>query len=521
MLILSVSLYLFLIGWIILLLHRINKKSGINWLISVLTGLIALFAWGGIGFLQDVSLQFDLSTSPLGTPAVFSIAMDSLSRGMGVLGLAYLVFILNSWMIELDQNWIFTRIKNIFLYASIFLFLISAQNLFTYLVFLIFLDSFEFLQRIIQIRSLAEFKPVFASLILRFFGAYLFFIGWLLSENTSIASVHSLEVLVIAMLLRLWSGLYGVKPLKEKKQLKYGSFEEIILFLLGQLIFFIRFPLGNPLPVWMHMLATIAVILMVYHLVQWLREKARYSSIMYFLQFQMIFLIFYCQAGTQAGFLSVIFAALLVAAIIYFRPINHRYYRWFMIPIFALLLGLPYLPTSSLWGIQDRQYMGLYLFYCIYILGIRSRYEQQTTEDVRYERWMLAIYPVGYLPFILGLVYLVVKKELPIQVGQLWISIAAAAGTLLFFLFEWLRYKKILKFDESAQWIASLFDVLWKRFGLIFQRGWVLRILRFFSKLLQRAIQFITNILEGDGGLLWSIVLLILFLSMIRTVQGK
>jgi hypothetical protein len=51
----------------------------------------------------------------------------------------------------------------------------------------------------------------------------------------------------------------------------------------------------------------------------------------------------------------------------------------------------------------------------------------------------------------------------------------------------------------------------------VFSLNWLYRLLWSLYRLLQQAIQALTDILEGDGGVLWVFVLLALFVSVVRS----
>ena len=518
MLILSISIYLFIIGWILLLLQRINKKHGINWLVSVIAGLLGLIAWGVLGSLKPFTLEFDFATVPFGLPGNFVLGMDTFSRGIGVMGLAYIVYVINSWMNDLDIKGTFTRIKNIFVSASLFIFLVSAQNEFSYVLVLIAADFYELIQRFTQLGHLQKPKQTMTALFLRFSAVLLFLAGWMLSQNTSAAAVHSQDVMFLAMAMHLWSGLIGLSPGQFKNStMVLGGYEEIPLFLLGQLVYFIRHPFGIVLSPWLQMLSTIATILMVFHLIQWLRKNAYADSIGHFIQFQIIFILLYAQVSTPAGMLAELFVFLVGISILYFRPVNHRHYRWFLIPLLLFFLGLPYLPTAGFWLVEGNTAWSLWTVYMVFLMGFRSRFSSLSGQGKEFERWMLAIYPVGFVPYFLGIAYLAIIKDMPVMGGPFSYNLVAAGVFLLFALYEFLRYKKILKFDETTQWVATLFDALWRRVIRVFQPDWIIAVTRFISNIIERVLLFINRILEGDGGLLWAIVLLILFLSLVRT----
>ncbi len=56
--------------------------------------------------------------------------------------------------------------------------------------------------------------------------------------------------------------------------------------------------------------------------------------------------------------------------------------------------------------------------------------------------------------------------------------------------------------------------------GAIFRLGWLYRFIVWLYLALQSAIQLITTMFEGDGGMLWSLVFLALLISLIRAGAG-
>ncbi len=514
MLILSVPLCLVLTGWVILLVHRLNKRSGVQWLISLVVSLLCFIGWGVLGFFEITPLLIDLAKLPFGIPDSISLSMDPVSRGMGVILLAYLIFVVNSWMAKLEERNIFRRIKNIFILSAISLCFISANTLFTWVAVLIAFDLLDLFRLFAQLRENESQKRHFSSLLISLAGTLIFSLGWLLTKSNSAASVASQELLYTGLLLHMWGSFYRLEKQSEKRENE--TLEEIIFFLIPPLTFFMRFPIGPVLATWMQYLLVIGIVLSLFHLIQWLRSTDRSTSINHFYTFQILFLLVYIRAGTIPGMIGMLFCFLLSTVILYYRPIPHSFYLWFAFPLFALLVGLPFLPTSSILTLQDSQYNGIFIFYFLYLLGVWKSYEKNQPAPSNFERWMKVLYPIGYLPFISGLIYLVLLRELPVQLGAYLLS--GGLGVLLLFLFIYreLRRKNIFPENESLQWIKPVMELIWSRIMNLVNRRWIEQLFQIISGLTKRVLDFLNNIMEGDGALLWAIVLLILFLSIVR-----
>ena len=520
MLLLLIPFVLVLSGWTILVLHRLHRKRGTIWLVAVIIGILCLVGWGIIGAFRDTRFVFDLSENVFNFPDQIVFAMDHYARGLGIFSLAYLMFVINAWMVKLEEAHLFMRIKNFFVVLAFALIVYSAQNFFTWLVILVVMDIIDLFHLLGQIRNVEQVKKSYASILVRFAGTLIFMTGWLLSINTTAATVISKEVLYVAILLRLFSGMVRIHPGANLIERSLGDFEEVPVFLSMHFLFFMRFPMGAPFALWIRNLIIIGIVIMVYHLIQWLRIKSRVNSMKHFLYFMIVFILLYSQFGTASGNIVLIFIFLLSMAMLYMRPIVNQYDVWFTLPLFALILSMPFLPTATIWNLQDTHYTILFLPFAAFLIGFHFRFRQQKPMREMYDRWMLVLYPAGYVPMLAGIIYLVLMHDVPIQMGNILLSAIVIVIILLLLLYRMLKSRNIIKENESLQWVAPLVDVIMTRISVIFQLNWAIRLVNLLSNFLQRIILFFNEILEGDGGVLWSIVLLILFVSIVRSLEG-
>jgi hypothetical protein len=66
--------------------------------------------------------------------------------------------------------------------------------------------------------------------------------------------------------------------------------------------------------------------------------------------------------------------------------------------------------------------------------------------------------------------------------------------------------------------LVILFSRVAAGLSVIFRLDWLYRFFGFLIRIVQRLLEFITGILEGEGGLLWVFVLLALLLSLISGI---
>jgi hypothetical protein len=171
------------------------------------------------------------------------------------------------------------------------------------------------------------------------------------------------------------------------------------------------------------------------------------------------------------------------------------------------ITALPFSLTASTWSNLPA---GSGLLMLPHLLGhslilagyVRHAFKRQGEIEIESEpRWVQVIYPVGLstLPIISTLAGLWGWYGAR-DVGRWWVSAAIIALSIILYL---------------------LFNVLTVRLSLLRPRN-LLPKTNPISKLLwavyysiRQVINFLTSILEGDGGMLWSILLLVLFISLI------
>jgi hypothetical protein len=210
---------------------------------------------------------------------------------------------------------------------------------------------------------------------------------------------------------------------------------------------------------------------------------------------------------------------------------DRRYWPWLAIPVLGWLslTALPFTPIwagSLVYGAQfGRPEAGfwpwstavLFLGAHALLLAGYMRHALQLGEPLlRLERWVGVVYPVGLALLVMLLV--VLGRELPAkELTELsgwwrWVGggLAAAFGVGIWFLTRrWLREAPSPAEGEApAQEPAPA----WARFvslRWLYQLGWNI------YRLIGRGLEAATLVMEGDGGLLWALLLLLLVVSLV------
>jgi len=191
--------------------------------------------------------------------------------------------------------------------------------------------------------------------------------------------------------------------------------------------------------------------------------------------------------------------------------------RGWLLPLLMLgLFGFSTLPFSPAWGGVLLYQKPLNILALLLIipqgLFLAGYYRHATRREDRFEfgeRWVWFVYPLGLavLPaaqFIIVLLVQVLSSgsaPSPPTLSESWPGLAACAFAFLILL---LRGRG---FSVSPGVISTL--------RTIFSPEWIYRSLRYVHHSLGRLFTFFSTTLEGRGGILWSILLLTLLISLL------
>jgi len=199
--------------------------------------------------------------------------------------------------------------------------------------------------------------------------------------------------------------------------------------------------------------------------------------------------------------------------------------RWILvIPLIGWLgfSGLPFTPAASGWrGLVVLPFTLLDIIFLAVLVLLQIgflRHIQNPGEDLKAkDRWIQAVYPVGLS--ILNISYwLIGVTGWPgsFSAGLWW---ASAISTILLVLGSVLGYQigsGRVKQGSRVQWLLILTRRVVATLGEVFSLNWMYRLFWRVYGEMERMIGFITIILEGDGGMLWALLLLVIFISLFR-----
>jgi hypothetical protein len=206
-------------------------------------------------------------------------------------------------------------------------------------------------------------------------------------------------------------------------------------------------------------------------------------------------------------------AGLFSGGLIFLSSVRDRVSLW----ISTLgLIGISTLPFSPAWSGLALFFPPLNLAMLLYfaaivflIWGYASHTTQIKKEPEGLERWIKAVYPIGLLmiPVVqvgLGLLYRPAISEVPL-IG--WVS-GVVICALSFLGFYWQRRGRNVP-QSFASWFKAFLDF-----------GWFYAVLRTIFDSAARFVFFVSSILEGEGGILWVLLSIVLFLAILLISLG-
>ena len=185
--------------------------------------------------------------------------------------------------------------------------------------------------------------------------------------------------------------------------------------------------------------------------------------------------------------------------------------------------GLPFTPAVSGWnGIFSGSFnilsWGFLAAYLLLLLGYLRFSLQDGESIVGMERWIQVIYPFGLILIVLALWAIgIIGWKGSFTLGLWWAglisTVLTAAG-----LFWILRGNQaaIGRITEQ-KWLVILARRLGRFMAALVRLGWLYSILKILYRFIQQMVMALTTIFEGDGGILWAILLLTILISIIQT----
>lgn len=183
------------------------------------------------------------------------------------------------------------------------------------------------------------------------------------------------------------------------------------------------------------------------------------------------------------------------------------------------MVGLPFTPSTPVWVSLSvsNPIINLILVSIVSLLflGLLNHLLRKHDNNSSKEVWMQLFYTVGLGVLMIVPWLIMIWNFHEFQGTAIGSAIIVCLLLIVRFIMIWRNIKNIKGvLPPFIQKINQPLAVIGKIIGIFFQFEWFSKFLWYIYALLEKPIRFFTRILEGDGGLLWSL----LFLALISSV---
>lgn len=322
------------------------------------------------------------------------------------------------------------------------------------------------------------------------------------------------------ILLLLASGLrLGVLPLHlpyQQENLLRRSFGTTLRLVsaASSLALLARIPASTVVSRWMPILLSLTAIAGLYAGWRWFRASSELTGRPFWVLGMASLAIAAALQGNPTGSTAWGNALILGGAILFLYSARQRSIVWMVFLTALCFVAIPFTLTATGW----QHGIGVFFLFLIPFLAvqtfllagfIRHAFHPGESSLESQPRWVQAIYPLGlFTPLAVSLLLGLWGWDGARQVGLWWIVpvvLAITAGLVM--LARTTMQRLMSGGGDVNQWsdmlrVNWLFDFIWS-------------IYRF----LGRVSNVITGALEGDGGILWSFLLLVLILSLFTNLR--
>lgn len=199
-----------------------------------------------------------------------------------------------------------------------------------------------------------------------------------------------------------------------------------------------------------------------------------------------------------------------------------------VLPILAALAvsGLPFTPTAFGWpGVLDDSFtifdLVMILIVALLMLGLvrHALAPGDTLKDM--QGWIRVAYPLGlFLLVATGWLIVLFGSNGAFIVGPWPVSLATfLVATGLGFLLR--RGQRLAQLEQRFAWLDSVLRGVGRWLASFFSFRWLYSLLQNFLGALRRVVEGLSMVLEGEGGVLWAMVLLALLLTLLIPGVGR
>ena len=515
--------------WLFTLL---KLRPGIIWLFSAVA---VLLAWGTmilIGILQPAPIVIEnfLPEANSFTTPVFSY--NEQTWGIGFLLISLLTSVIFFEAKHLDSPDYIRKLSGSILLTSIALLAVMADSFLTFVLAWALIDLIEFgVLAVLMGGQSRGFISAATSILFRVVGLFLLmlFIAIIPMENGQSVPDEIMSPywgLIIFIVLFRMGTLPLFQPYVSAPAYQRGIVTILRIVPLATTFAFIqKIARAGILPTVGGVIFIIFIVAILWGSISWFTAENELKGRPFFLFSMASFGLLALLTGSHQAVtgLSVILIAGGGGLFLYsprLKKVNP-----FLILLIISLLSLPFTPSASISNLFDNEgttilKAGIVIGLAFLIAGLIKHGWKQDESEAIPERWMsffhfMGLYFIAFAPWFLVLVFWNAQSQYLQWWGLIPITIVCLVIGVAFSLLR-SRLKVVSKrYTQVDTGVTTIFRVL---SGLL-KFNWLSSILIWFGRLITRLVNGLAQVMEGDGGILWSFLFIALLLSLLLTRQ--
>lgn len=505
----------------VLILSRTRVNLGRVWLVALISSALIWVLVVALGILRPGGFQVENWITAFPGPTRFSLNYTPNTWVLGFLLSSMLVIVLLTEAKTLqDQNQLAILATEMILTAIGFL-AVMANSALAYLVTWVMIDLIEFGLLSLINKDEGIHRSITISLVLRMLGSLLMvYVLVMMNNGKNSAELPGLIVFFIAGLrigiLPIHKNYTNVSTLKRG----VGTILRFIPSLtVASFLFFIN-P-GTYTPALLLFLKIVLSIGAIYGALAWLLAKDELDGrVFWILSIGCLSLIAFLMQSFAAILGLMIF--MIVAGLSLFLYSPRLTNPWIFLVILILgSLTLPFTPTATLrallWGeVFDPIFIITYPTYIILLAGVIRHFLREESQLVFMETWMKFMYVVALVlilvtPWVAEALFFDQVKS----VSNLGTPIGIAVAILLIILGRKFLRARVGSFAPRLAEVKRTSEKGLTVIGRIMSLDWFFGVMQKLLNAIGNAISVSIKVQEGDGGLLWSILFLVLIASLL------
>ncbi len=520
-------IFLLLTALAVVFLRRLERGTGFAWLTAV---ILALVAWGGVLWvhwqeLPVVELAPWRPFDPEGADQI-SFGWDGVSRTLGFGLVSLLVCLLLTAPARMQhRSGPLTWSANLVITAIGLLAVLAVSPMAAVLAWTL-LDIAELVLILRGVEAGQVARQAVISFAARVGGTLLMLWAMVQSRSLDGALAYTNIPEPLDIFLLIAAGLrMGVLPLNlpysTALPLQRGLSTNLRMAVqVSSLAVLAKIPGGGLSGFWFHALMIITALAAFYGAAMWATASNEPAGRQYWSLSLAGFAIAAALQGNSLAVLTWGIILLISGGVISFHSARSK--ALLFLPILGLIgmVGLPFTPAAV--AVASLVAPPFHIWDLVFILNLAIlsagylRLSLMSGDSLKeLEGWVLGVYPLG-LVWLAGSGWLTVILNHPggLTAGIWWASLATIflAAALFWLLRKMIPAPTDARIPEGYTTAVRVFQSV---ISPVLSLSWLYRFLWFLFQGLQRLVVLLTRMLEGEGGVLWALLLVLLLLTVL------